>query len=375
MSGLKSSSTLLISMIARPVVFAIIEGLSPSIKKLIFLLILNLSFFFITLIVSFYLNGYINKVFVGNKLTDPVNERSSHKYPATRSGGISIFFTVCLACAFGISTGQLSIPLYALLSVFFLTFTGFADDLINIRYREKLFLQLFAAVLMFQTGYSIDSFHGVFNIYELPWWLEFVSSVFVFVVVVNALNLIDGLDGLASFVSIKFFLVVGGIILVSKPEWFLFFIIIISALLGFLWFNFNRTRKVFLGDCGSLFIGSIMAFLIFYLLDSESALVTDNLISRPLLTVLLLLYPLIDTLRAFLIRAYNNKSPFVADRVHLHHRLADKGYQHWQASVLTFSLSTFILVVNVLLFSTIGLLGGVALTVVLLTVFYYTFFK
>jgi UDP-N-acetylmuramyl pentapeptide phosphotransferase/UDP-N-acetylglucosamine-1-phosphate transferase len=238
-----------------------------------------------------------------------------------------------------------------------------------------LFLQLFAAVLMFQTGYSIDSFHGVFNIYELPWWLEFVSSVFVFVVVVNALNLIDGLDGLASFISIKFFLVTGGIILVSKPEWFLFFIIIISALLGFLWFNFNRTRKVFLGDCGSLFIGSIMAFLIFYLLDSESALVTDNLISRPLLTVLLLLYPLIDTLRAFLIRAYNNKSPFVADRVHLHHRLADKGYQHWQASVLTFSLSTFILVVNVLLFSTIGLLGGVALTVVLLTVFYYTFFK
>jgi len=338
-------------------------------------LILNLSFFFITLIVSFYLNGYINKVFVGNKLTDPVNERSSHKYPATRSGGISVFFTVCLACAFGISTGQLSIPLYALLSVFFLTFTGFADDLINIRYREKLFLQLFAAVLMFQTGYSIDSFHGVFNIYELPWWLEFVSSVFVFVVVVNALNLIDGLDGLASFISIKFFLVAGGIILVSKPEWFLFFIIIISALLGFLWFNFNRTRKVFLGDCGSLFIGSIMAFLIFYLLDSESALVTDNLISRPLLTVLLLLYPLIDTLRAFLIRAYNNKSPFVADRVHLHHRLADKGYQHWQASVLTFSLSTFILVVNILLFSTIGLLGGVALTVILLIVFYYTFFK
>ena len=126
---------------------------------------LYISFFVITLVVSFYLNGYINKLFIGNKLTDPVNERSSHRYPATRSGGISIFFTICLACAFGISTGQLSIPLYTLLSVFFLTLTGFADDLIDIRYREKLFLQLFAAVLMFQTGYSIDSFHGVFNIY------------------------------------------------------------------------------------------------------------------------------------------------------------------------------------------------------------------
>ena len=111
-----------------------------------------------------------------NKLTDPVNERSSHKYPATRSGGISIFFTVCLACAFGISTGQLTIPLYALLSVFFLTFTGFVDDLIEVRYREKLFLQLFAGVLMINSGYSIDSFYGVFYVYELPYWIETIIS-------------------------------------------------------------------------------------------------------------------------------------------------------------------------------------------------------
>ena len=338
-------------------------------------LYLYLAFFIITLTVSFYLNGYINKLFIGNKITDPVNERSSHKFPATRSGGLSIFFSICVSCAFGISTGQLTIPLYALLSVFFLTLTGFADDLIEIRYREKIFLQLFAALLMINAGYTIDSFHGIFYIYKLPYWAEIIISLFVFVVVVNALNLVDGLDGMASFISLKFFLVTGGIVLVSKPEWFLFFPIIISALLGFLWFNFNSNKKVFLGDAGSLFLGSIMAFILFYILDSESSLVTDSLISKPLLAVLLLLYPLVDTLRAFIIRAYNNKSPFVADRVHLHHRLADKGYQHWQASVLTFSLSTFILVVNFLLYSLIGFIGCVALTTVLLSVLYYSFFK
>lgn len=338
-------------------------------------LYLYLAFFIITLAVSFYLNGYINKLFIGNKLTDPVNERSSHKFPATRSGGLSIFFSICVSCAFGISTGQLTIPLYALLSVFFLTLTGFADDLIEIRYREKIFLQLFAALLMINAGYTIDSFHGIFYIYELPYWAEIIVSLFVFVVVVNALNLVDGLDGMASFISLKFFLVTGGIVLVSKPEWFLFFPIIISALIGFLWFNFHRSKKVFLGDTGSLFLGSIMAFILFYILDSESSLVTDSLISKPLLAVLLLLYPLVDTLRAFIIRAYNNKSPFIADRVHLHHRLADKGYQHWQASILTFSLSTFILVVNFLLYSLIGFLGCVALTTVLLSVLYYSFFK
>ena len=332
-------------------------------------------FFFLSLLVSFYLNRYINNLFVGNKLTDPVNERSSHKSPATRSGGISIFFAICLMCALAISSGILTVPLYLVLSVFFLTFTGFADDLITIRYREKIFLQVFAAILMLQAGYSINSFHGVFGIYEVPYWLEIMTSLFVFVVVVNALNLIDGLDGLASFISIKFFLITGGIILVSNNEWFLFFPIIISALLGFLWFNFNSNKKVFLGDAGSLFLGTIMAFFIFYILDSESNLITDSLISRPLLAILLLLYPLIDTLRAFIIRAYNNKSPFVADRVHLHHRLADKGYQHWQASVLTFSLSVLITVINFLLFNVIGFLGCVVLTCALLVLFYFLFFK
>ena len=303
-------------------------------------------FFIITFFISFYLNGYINRLFVGNKLTDPVNERSSHKFPATRSGGISVFFAICVSCAFGLSTGELSIPLYALLSVFFLTMVGLADDLITIRYREKIFLQLFAALLMINAGYTIDSFHGVFYISELPYWAEIIVSLFVFVVIVNALNLIDGLDGMATFISIKFFLIVGGIVLISNNEWFLFFPIIISALVGFLWFNFHRTKKVFLGDTGSLFLGGLMAFFIFYILDSESSLVTDSLISKPLLAVLLLLYPLVDTLRAFIIRAYNNKSPFVADRVHLHHRLADKGYRHWQASVLTFSLSSTVLIIN-----------------------------
>jgi UDP-GlcNAc:undecaprenyl-phosphate GlcNAc-1-phosphate transferase len=338
-------------------------------------LIISITFFLLTFVVSLYLNGYLNRVFVGNKLTDPINERSSHNYPATRSGGLSVFFTVCVASAFAVATNELSFPLYVLLSVFFMTLTGFADDLIEVRYREKLFLQVFAGILMIQSGYSIDSFHGIFGVQELPYWLEVFMSLFVFVVIVNALNLIDGLDGLASFLSIKFFLVSGGIILISNPKLFLFFPIIIGALVGFLVFNFNRNNKVFLGDTGSLFLGSIMAFLVFYILDTQNNLITDDFITKPLLVILMLLYPLTDTLRAFLIRSYKNRSPFVADRIHLHHRLADKGYQHWQASVLIFVLSIFILGLNMLLFLTLGLYGSIGLTLIVLILFYYIFFK
>ena len=338
-------------------------------------LIYYTTFFSLTLLVSLYLNGYLNRLFVGNKLTDPINERSSHNYPATRSGGLSLFFTVCVASTFAVATKELSIPLYVLLSVFFMTLTGFADDLIEVRYREKLFLQVFAGLLMIQSGHYIDSFHGVFGVFELPYWLGVFVSLFVFVVVVNALNLIDGLDGLASFLSIKFFLVAGGIILIADSKMFLFFPIIIGALIGFLAFNLRRDKKVFLGDTGSLFLGSIMCFFVFYILDTENNIITDAFISRPFLTVLMLLYPLVDTLRAFTIRAYRNQSPFIADRIHLHHRLADKGYEHWQASILIFTLSASILLLNCFLFLFLGLIASIGFTLLILILFYFLFFK
>ena len=338
-------------------------------------LIYYTTFFSLTLLVSLYLNGYLNRLFVGNKLTDPINERSSHNYPATRSGGLSLFFTVCVASTFAVATKELSIPLYVLLSVFFMTLTGFADDLIEVRYREKLFLQVFAGLLMIQSGYYIDSFHGVFGVFELPYWLGVFVSLFVFVVVINALNLIDGLDGLASFLSIKFFLVAGGIILIADSKMFLFFPIIIGALIGFLAFNFRRDKKVFLGDTGSLFLGSIMCFFVFYILDTENNIITDAFISRPFLTVLMLLYPLVDTLRVFTIRAFRNQSPFIADRIHLHHRLADKGYEHWQASILIFSLSASILLLNCFLFLFLGLIASIGFTLLILILFYFLFFK
>ena len=118
-----------------------------------------------------------------------------------------------------------------------------------------------------------------------------------------------------------------------------------------------------------------MAFLVFYMLDTQNTLITDDFITRPLLVVLMLLYPLTDTLRAFLIRSYKNQSPFVADRIHLHHRLADKGYQHWQASMLIFILSSFVLGLNMLLFGTLNLYGSIGVTLVVLILFYYIFFK
>lgn len=335
-----------------------------------------LIFFFISIGVSFYLNGHIFRMFSNSKMLDPITDRSSHKAKATRTGGLSLFLTICLGYALASSGGFLKVPNGPVaIGVVLMALMGFVDDLFNVKYREKFFLQLFAGFVIIQGGWSINSFYGVFGIFEIPYWAAFLVSMFVFIVVVNAVNLIDGLDGLASLISIKFFLIIGGIILVSNKEMFLFFPIIVGSLVGFLVHNFRASKKVFLGDSGSLLLGSLIAVFIIYILDSSTFVVTDPYISRPLLMVLSVFYPLLDTLRAVIMRSYKGQSPFVADRIHLHHRLVDKGYEHWAASLLILCLSVFLVVINFLLYVKIGLLFSVIMTVVLCLAIYKFFFR
>ena len=332
-------------------------------------------FFFLALGLSLYLNKYLSNSFNLNKMFDPITDRSSHILNATRSGGLAVFFTFCVCYGVGKATGLIEINLYALICFCLIALIGVGDDLFNIKYREKFFLQLFAGIVLLQSGYMIDSFHGIFGIEELPYAVSVAVSLFVFIVVVNSLNLIDGIDGLASLLSLKFFFVIGAILSVSSKEMELVAPAVAGAIVGFLTYNFNPNKKVFLGDTGSLLLGSITAFFVFYILNSSSFIVTDGYISRPLFVILLLIYPLTDTLRAFIIRVYKKQSPFVADRIHLHHRLLNKGISHWRASVTILISSISVLLAGFLLSQVFPLGITVMILFVYLSILYYTVFK
>ena len=339
------------------------------------LILLELLFALIGLSASYYLNGYLYAAFKSNKMYDPIVSRSSHNEKATRSGGMALFFTFCICYGLGKAIYSMSVDLYALIAFIFIALTGMADDFFSIKYREKFFLQVFAAIVLLQSGIYIDSFHGVFGIYEIPIWASYIVSVFVFIVIVNAFNLIDGIDGLSALLSIKFFLLTGGIITIASKEMYLVIPSVVGAIAGFLFFNFNPSKKVFLGDTGALLLGSVITFFIFYILDSENYIITDDLISRPLLAILLIIYPLADTLRASIIRMYKGRSPFLADRVHLHHRLIDNGLSHYGASTLILILSISVLLLGFLLSSLFSLSICSLLIFVYLTIVYYVFFN
>lgn len=308
------------------------------------------------LITSTFLNGYLNHFFLRRRLFDPINKRSSHKNKATRSGGAAIFLSLCFCYGIGRAFLDLDINLFSLIACCFVAFVGFFDDLFDVYYVEKFALQIFAGIILIQSDVYINNFHGIFGLYEISELTAYIISLFVFLVITNSLNLIDGIDGLAGFLSLKFFVVISVIIYftdsnlysfaVNKQSMLSYSITLIGALIGFLIFNFKPHKKVFLGDFGSLLIGAIITYFIFSVLHSDNQIITDNWVNRSLIAVLLLIYPLTDTLRVYILRAKSGNSPFLADRRHLHHKLIDKGFSHIKASILITILSVSVLIIG-----------------------------
>ncbi len=313
-----------------------------------------LFFLIIGFITSVFLNGYLHDFFSKRKLYDPINVRSSHNEKVTRSGGAAIFLTLCFCYGIGRAFLDLDINLFSLIACCFIALIGFFDDLFDVYYVEKFALQIFAGIILIQSGVYINNFHGIFGIYEISELTAYIISLFVFLVITNSLNLIDGIDGLTGLISLKFFIAISIIIYftdtniyafaVNKESMLSYSLTLIGALIGFLIFNYKYDKKVFLGDFGSLLIGSVVTYFIFSILYSGNQIITDNWINRSLIAVLLLIYPLTDTLRVYILRARSGTSPFLPDRRHLHHKLIDKGYSHVKASILISFLSISVLI-------------------------------
>ena len=350
------------------------------------------------LITSLFLNGYINEFFLKRKLFDPINTRSSHKNKATRSGGAAIFLTLCFSYGIGRAFLDLDINLFSLIACCFVALIGFFDDLFDVYYVEKFALQIFAGIILIQSDVYINNFHGIFGIYEISELSAYIISLFVFLVITNSLNLIDGIDGLAGLLSLKFFIFISIILFftetnlysykVNKGSMLAYSLTLIGALIGFLVFNFKSFKKVFLGDFGSLLIGSVITYFIFSILHSGNQVITDNWLNRSLIAVLLLIYPLMDTLRVYVLRAKSGNSPFLPDRRHLHHKLIDKGYSHVKASVLIALLSISVLIfgfgvsfliweidLSSILFEGTNLITTISIILIYMIFLYYKFFE
>jgi UDP-N-acetylmuramyl pentapeptide phosphotransferase/UDP-N-acetylglucosamine-1-phosphate transferase len=283
-------------------------------------------------------------------LMDEPGERSVHEYLVPSYGGAGIFIafsvlTMSLACLGNCSSEQLGQMLGLMAAVCILFFMGIKGDMIGLDPKKKFISQLLAAgIVILITGVRIESLDGIFGIGPLPYWASVAFTFFVFLLVGNAYNLIDGIDGLAGTIALIACVVFGGFFLVSGnfPMAIASFVLV-GALLGFMRFNLSYTKRLFMGDSGSLFLGFLLAYQAVVFLNLNQSENPNAILSNaPVIVLSVLSFPLLDTLRVFILRAREGRSPFSPDRKHIHHRFLAKGLDHKQTTALI-SLKTLLI--------------------------------
>jgi UDP-GlcNAc:undecaprenyl-phosphate GlcNAc-1-phosphate transferase len=295
--------------------------------------------YFLIVLVSLIISYGLKLWFTRLQKFDAINHRSVHQTKATKTGGMAVFLSLFLCSLYYYLQAVQIFDFSLLIPLGIMFVVGVYDDFYNADFKLKFFLQIIVAKILIDQGFIIDNFHGVLGLNEIPRLASQIFTVFVFLVIVNAINFIDGIDGLAITEAIKVIVLVEFFSAEFTPLYSLG-MITVFGLLPLYYFNYKKDYKVFLGDAGSLFLGTLIAIYLFYVLGSDYSLDPIYSANKPLLAMSLIAYPLFDLLRVFIIRIRNKKSPFSPDQNHLHHLLVKKGYAHFTIVliVLTFSL-------------------------------------
>ncbi|MEX8548505.1 MAG: glycosyltransferase family 4 protein [Mucilaginibacter sp.] len=274
---------------------------------------------------------------------DQSPSRKDHGYGVPRLGGVAFFLSIVFTGLFfkiGIYE-SLPIPcLYAAGAVLFLV--GFVDDLSGVACFTKLIFQIIAGCLITVPGnIRINNLHGILNMHQLSYTESVGISIFIIVFIINSFNLIDGIDGLAGTLGViaaltfgYYFMRTGHVGLAALA------LLVAGSLIPFLAYNYSPT-KIFMGDCGSLFLGLSCAVFALKFITINEASALNNTQAAPAIAVAALIVPLFDTFTVVITRICNKKSPFRADRNHIHHRLLRLGLNHMQTTALLALVTLF----------------------------------
>lgn len=263
---------------------------------------------------------------------DYPNERKVHKKPMPVMGGLMIY----LGFLFGymLFAPQSTQMLAILIASFIVVITGIFDVIKPLRAREKLVGQVVAALIIVFYGKILLNDISFFGYYFDFGWLAYPITIVFIVAVMNCINLIDGLDGLADGISMIFFITIGVLAFImhnlGSLEITIAFIMI-GACLGFLIFNFNPA-KIFMGEIGSMFLGFMIAVVC--LLGFKAVTLTSLVVP-----MLILAIPILDTLFAILRRIIHHKPIYEADRQHLHHQLLNKKFSQKTTVLIIYAVS------------------------------------
>jgi len=317
----------------------------------------NRTVIILAFIVAFAVTWYIIPSIVHTSMLKNLgavsNSRTSHKNLIPTLGGIAVFSGFLFSTVLIAGTFFDLELMYLICGMAIILFIGIKDDILVVDPWKKLTGQIIASsIVIIFADIRIDNFYGLFGINEIPYLVSIVFSAFVFLVIINGLNLIDGIDGLASGIGIMISFLFGSWFwLTGNHADAALSFSLGGSLLAFFYFNvFSKKNKLFLGDTGSLLTGFLLGIFAFRVLQLNQQVNDSYFIkSVPAVVFGILILPLFDTLRVFSIRILHGKSPFAADRQHIHHRILQLGYTHIQATILLLSVNLIIIALNFVL--------------------------
>jgi UDP-N-acetylmuramyl pentapeptide phosphotransferase/UDP-N-acetylglucosamine-1-phosphate transferase len=293
-------------------------------------------------------------------LYDRPGHRKCHSHDIPNLGGISIFAGIVMSAALFINSANTNEFLLFIAGMTVLFFIGLKDDILVIDPNKKLWGEVIAILILVLLGdVRFTNLHGFMGVYELNEYAGIGLSVFVMVVIVNAFNLIDGIDGLASAIGIIISVTFGiWFYIVGYSHYAILSAAVAGSLIAFFRYNvFGGTNKIFMGDTGSLIIGFAIALLVVRFNEINAVYQgAYSFRSAPAVSFGILIIPLFDTMRVFLIRILKGHSPFRADKNHLHHRLLLLGFTHIQTTTII-GLVNVIFILAVIAFQSVGIVS------------------
>lgn len=294
------------------------------------------------------------KLAIRGDITDKPGRRKLQKKPVPVLGGLAVFFGLScgLTCIGLCESDSYMILCYVLMTL--MLYIGTFDDILQLSSYLRLFIEMACIGVFVLVDGGIDNFYGLWHIGHIPFWLELCITVFASVGIINAINLIDGVDGLSSGYGVMAS-VVFGVFFFLTEDWGMLVLAAscIGALIPFFFHNvFGKRSKMFIGDGGTLVIGIIMAVFVTRVLNEHKPVpeFADAGMGLIPFTLAVLSIPVFDTLRVMTTRMLKGHSPFHPDKTHLHHLFINEGFSHIGTTFCIISLNVLIILIWWLLY-------------------------
>ena len=280
-------------------------------------------------------------------LCDEPDERKCHSGIIPSLGGIAIFIGFIFSLCFWSEQKDIVELQYIICALLLLFFTGIKDDIVSLIPYKKLLMQIICSCIIIKFAeIYFTSFYGLFGVYNIPYIVSFIFTLFVMIGITNSFNLIDGINTLAASIGIISLLFFGTwFYLTGYSQYAILSFSLIGSLAAFLYYN-KTPAKIFMGDTGSLIVGFTISILAIKFIEFNRLYTGDpayKIKSVPSIAMGVLIIPIFDTVRVFTIRILKGRSPLSADRNHLHHILIDKGYSHTKTSLTLLTVNIFVI--------------------------------